>query len=117
MATKERIVPKRNYLIVLGLIVLVICGCFAFYNIYNIMHDNMISASPLSKSSITIEDLKDASKDLSADTFLVISYTKDETVYNNEKAIKKLLNKYNLMDNVKYLDITDLIYDLLNQLP
>ncbi len=111
MATKTREIPKRNYLILLGLIVLVICACFAFYNVYNIMHDNIISASPLSNSSITIDDLKDMFKDMDADTFLVISYTKDEAVYNSEKGIKKIMNKYNLMDNIKYLDISDLMLE------
>lgn len=109
--TKLREIPKRNYLILFGIGVLVVCACFAFYNIYNIMHDNIISESPLANKSITIEDLNDASLDMGADTFFIISYKKDEAVFNNEKKIKKLLNKYNLMDNVLYLDASDLMLE------
>ncbi len=108
---KLREIPKRNYLILLGLTVLIICACFAFYNIHNIMHDNIISESPLATKEITLDDLKDASIDMPSDTFFVISYKKDEKVYNNEKKIKKLLNKYNLMDNVIYLDVSNLMLE------
>ena len=111
MATKVKEIPKRNYIILIGLMVLVVCACFAFYNVHNIMHDNIISESPLANKEITLEDLNDASIDMAANTFFVISYKKDEKVYDNEKGIKKLLNKYNLMDNVVYLDVTDLMLE------
>ena len=44
---------------------------------------------------------------MSADTFLIIGYTKNSKIYQNEKEIKQLLNKHNLLDNVLYLDATD----------
>lgn len=103
----KRVIPPKNYIILIGLIVLVICACFATYNLYNIYEDNKISESPLGNKQLLYEELKNATKDMEADTFLVISYTQNREVYNNEKNIKKLLTKRNLIDNVLYLDITE----------
>ena len=106
-----RKVPKGNYMILGGVAILVICACFAFYNVYNIIQDAKISKSPLATKEVKLEDLNETSKDIGADQFLFISYTQNETVYGNEKGIKKILSKYNLLDNVMYLDVTDFIDD------
>lgn len=103
----ERVIPKRNYAILIGMIMLIICACFAFYNVYNIYQENSINTSPLSAKSVLYKDLKNATVDIGADSFLVISYTQDKNVYKNEKEIKKVLKKYDLIDNVMYLDITE----------
>lgn len=100
-------IPPKNYVILFGIAVLIICGCLAFYNVYNEVKDNNISTSPLSTNQLLYEDLSDNTEELNEDTFLLISYVQDEDVHNNEKAIRKLLNKKNLLDNVLYLDVTD----------
>lgn len=100
-------IPTKNYVILFGIAVLIICGCLAFYNVYNEVKDNNISTSPLSTHQVLYEDLNDTTEEMNADTFLLISYVQDEEVHNNEKAIRKMLNKKNLLDNVLYLDVTD----------
>ena len=100
-------IPTKNYVILFGIAVLIICACFAFYNVYKEVKDNNISSSPLSTRQILYEDLKDTTVELDADTFLLVSYVQDEDVHNNEKAIRKMLNKKNLLDNVLYLDVTE----------
>ena len=105
MATKT--IPTRNYLIVIGMIVLIITACFAVFNLYNIYQENKITKSVLSKNAVKFEDLSEITKEMSADTFLIIGYTKNSKIYQNEKEIKQLLNKNNLLDNVLYLDATD----------
>lgn len=105
MATKT--VPTRNYMILIGMIILIITACFAIFNLYNIYQENKITKSVLSKNSVKFEDLSEITKEMSADTFLIISYTKNSKIYQNEKEIKQLLNKNNLLDNVLYLDATD----------
>lgn len=107
----KRNIPSKNYVILFGIILLVICACFAFYNLYNIYQNNKISTSPLSTKEVLYEDLKNTTKEIDADTFLVISYVHDEKVYENEKDIKKYLNKNNLLNNVMYLNITDYMND------
>lgn len=104
---EKRNIPKKNYLILLGIIVLVIAACFATYNLYGIYKENRIKTSPLAETEILYEDLKNATAEIDADTFLVISYVENEAVYNNEKAIKNVLKKKDLLDNVLYLNVTD----------
>lgn len=100
-------IPTKNYVILLGIAILIICACFAFYNVYNEVKDNNISSSPLSTHQVLYEDLKDTTAEMNADTLLLVSYVQDEEVHNNEKEIRKMLNKKNLLDNVLYLDITE----------
>ena len=100
-------IPTKNYVILFGIAILIICGCLAFYNVYNEVKDNNISTSPLSTHQILYEDLQNTTEEMNADTFLLVSYVQDEEVHNNEKSIRKMLNKKNLLDNVLYLDVTN----------
>lgn len=103
----KRVIPRKNYLILLGVIVLVFTACLASYNLYNIYQENKIKNSPLSQTEILYEDLKNATVEINADTFLVISYVEDEQVYKNEIEIKNMLKKQDLLDNVMYLNVTE----------
>ncbi len=105
MARKK--INTKNYLILIGMVILVISACFATNNLYKVIKENQISKSPLATNEVLYEDLKNTTVEINADTFLVVSYVHDEEVHNNEKAIKKLMNKHNLIDNVMYLDITE----------
>lgn len=103
----EKKIPPKNYMILIGMIILIICASFAFYNVYNIVQENKIQTSPLSTKTVLYKDLKNAMIDIEADSFLVISYTQDREVYNNEKEIRKFLKSKDLIDNVIYLDVTE----------
>jgi len=105
MAAKK--IPTKNYMIVIGMILLIISACFAIYNLYNIYQDNKITKSVFNKNEIKYEDLGNISKDLSADTFLIIGYTQDSKVHQKEKDIKQLLKKNDLLDHVLYLDMSE----------
>lgn len=104
---KKKKIPSKNYVILLGIIILVICACFAANNLYHAYKENKVRTSPLATKQVLYADLKNTTKEMNADTFLVISYLENESVHSSEKDIKKVLNKYNLLDNVIYLDITD----------
>ena len=58
----KKIIPSRNYLILIGVIILVISACFAFYNLYNIYKDNKSKTSPLANKEVLYEDLKETTK-------------------------------------------------------
>lgn len=107
----KKSIPTKNYLILFGIILLVICACFATYNLYNIYQENKIKTSPLANKEVLYEDLKNATIEIDADTFLVISYAQNREIHNNEVEIKKYLNKNNLIDNVMYLNISEYIND------
>lgn len=100
-------IPTKNYLILFGVIIFVISACFATYNLYNIYQEHKIKTSPLATKEILYEDLKNATKEIDADTFLVISYTENEEVNQNEREIMKMLKKKDLIDNVMYLNVVD----------
>ena len=102
-----RKIPTKNYLIVFGMILLILSACFAAYNLRNIYNENKITKSVFEKNSIKYDDITDITKDMSADTFLIIGYTQDSKVYQNEKEIKQLLKKQNLLDHVLYLDMSE----------
>ncbi len=103
----RKTIPPKNYVILFGVIILIICACFASFNLYSIYKDNKISSSPLSKTEVGYDDLKNTTSEMNADAFLVISYLYDEEVHTNESQIRKLLNRKNLLDNVMYLDVTE----------
>lgn len=100
-------IPPKNYIILVGVVILIICACFASFNLYSIYKENRNSASPLAKMEVNYDDLKNTTKEMPADAFLVISYLYDEDVHANEVKIRKVLNRKNLLDNVMYLDITE----------
>lgn len=105
----KKSIPTKNYIILFGIIILVICACFASFNLYNIYQENKVRTSPLANKEVLYEDLKNTTIEIDADTFLVISYTQNREIYNNENEIKKYLNKNNLIDNVMYLNISEYI--------
>lgn len=104
---EKKKIPTKNYVIVVGFIVLIICACLATFALVRAIEENNLKTSPLSNKEVLYTDFKNSTKEMDADTFLVISYTRDKDVYKNEKAIKKALNKKNLLDNVTYLDVTE----------
>lgn len=107
----KKIIPVKNYIITFGVVILIICGCLAFSNLYMIYQENRIGVSPLSNKEILYVDLKNATEDIDADTFLLISYVEDKIVHDNEVEIKKYLNKRNLINNVIYLNATEYLHD------
>ncbi len=66
-------IPTKNYVILVGIALLIICACFAFYNVYNEIKDDNISSSPLWTHQVLYEDLPDPTVEMNADTFLLIS--------------------------------------------
>ena len=102
-------IPTRNYVILVGLVILVICICMALSHLYILIENNKIKVSPLSSTAneIILDDLKKTKVELPADVFVIIGYTKDKVMNKHEKEIAKVLNKNNLMDSVYYIDAYD----------
>ena len=74
----KRKIPTKNYLILFGIVLLVISACFASYNLYNIYQENKIKTSPLAIKEILYEDLKNATKEIDADTIPLFKAVKKE---------------------------------------
>lgn len=106
---KNRI--KNHYILILGVCVLIVCAIFSAISVFNKVEKDDVNKSPLATNEILYTDIKNALKEINADTFLVISYTGDIQVHKNEKEIEKYLKKINLLDNVMYLDMKEYIND------
>ena len=91
---------RRHYIFIIGIIVLIVCAAFSLINVFVKTDRDNIDVSPLATNQILNGDIKNAMKEINADTFLVISYTNDQVVHKNEKEIEKYLKKVNLLDNV-----------------
>jgi|GEM_PF-4239772 hypothetical protein len=102
---------RRHYIFIIGIIVLIVCAAFSLINVFVKTDRDNIDVSPLATNQILNGDIKNAMKEINADTFLVISYTNDQVVHKNEKEIEKYLKKVNLLDNVMYLDLKDYVND------
>lgn len=106
----KKIIPKRNYFIIIGLIITILCACLACYNLYHIFEETNLEESPLAVKKVLINDLNNSIKDMDADTLLFISYTKNKKIHQMEKKIFNYLDEELLLDNILYLDVTEEYY-------
>ena len=109
MKTKKKY--KNHYILILGICVLIGCAIYSAVNVFNKVEKDDVNKSPLATNEILYTDIKNALREMNADTFLVVSYTGDIQVHKNEKEIEKYLKKMNLLDNVVYLDMKNYIND------
>lgn len=57
------------------------------------------------------DDIENATKELTSDDFIFISYVKSEEVRNLETRLKKIIVSKELQNNFYYLDATDLMLE------
>lgn len=109
MKTKKKY--KNHYILILGICILIGCAIYSAVNVFNKVEKDDVNKSPLATNEILYTDIKNALREMNADTFLVVSYTGDIQVHKNEKEIERYLKKINLLDNVVYLDMKNYIND------
>ncbi len=104
-----REIPKTNYFILAGIVILIICLCSATFNVVRIYKEYKLGkVSPLNISKeVDFSELSSAINEMSEDTFFVISYSGDEDIYQNEKNLKIIFRKNELLDNIIYVDVTE----------
>lgn len=102
---------QNNYLnlalILIGTIFITLAGS----NLYKNHLKNRANNSYIAKfvANIQPNEIQNASLEFSPDTFLYISYTGDQDIYNFEVKLKKILKDNELIDNFIYLNITELM--------
>lgn len=110
----EKYVPTKNYITALVLVLIVILLTLYFFKWYDVYEENKVSESYLVKTntiSSEIRDLKEVEAvftEVPDDYFIYISYTNDEEVYEMEKELKDVINKYDLNDKFYFINITDM---------
>lgn len=114
VSAKERYINPRNYLYAALILVGGILLVFLIFNWYNSKKEEQLLVSYLISSNTiesSIDDLDSISlikQEAPSSYFIYMSYTKDETIYNFEKDLKKLIDKYKLNDIFYYVDLTKL---------
>lgn len=108
----ERFIPMKNYLIAIGLVVAAVLLTVYGFAWYNVLKEGKVSQSYLVKEKVIsneIQSLKEVEAifaEVPDEYFVYISYTGSEEIYDMEKDLKKVINKYELNDQFYYLNLT-----------
>lgn len=102
---------KRNYIKLLIIIIISIMVMLLICNIYKNYKKDITNKSYISKyvSKIEYKELPNTIMELKSNSFIYLSYTGSENVYNFEKKIKKILKQNDLEDSLIYVDCTLLL--------
>lgn len=110
----ETFIPVKNYVLA-ALIVVVMLGLTWYgFKWYDVIQEEKVSTSYLiknkyiSKEISNLDEVDTVFSETPDSYFIYVSYTGDENIYNMEKTLKKEIVKYNLTDNMYYLNVTDI---------
>lgn len=111
--TSNKEIDKRRYVNYVLMMVAAILIVFIAFKLYNTLEDNKLSESVFTKMARNIhyDDIENAKSEMSSDTFILISYTKNAEVKNFEERLKKVVITNELQDKFYYLDATDLMLE------
>jgi len=73
-----------------------------------LMTSYLITSNTIQSSIEDLDSLNQIRQEAPTDYFMYISYTGNEEVYNLEKELKRVIDKYKLNDIFYYVDLTDL---------
>jgi len=109
MKNKERVIPKKNYLYLLIMFVVVVFLTFIIFDINKKYQTRKLEESYLEDylNEISANELKTILTEPSSEQFILITKTNNEDIYNFEIELKKTIKKKDLRDNFIYLDYTD----------
>lgn len=107
-------VSPKNYvyafLILVGGIVLSLY-IFEWYQVKQeekLMRSYLISSKTIESNIKDLDSLNQIRQEAPSSYFIYLGYTGDEDVYNLEKNLKRVIDKYKLNDIFYYVDLTDL---------
>ena len=108
----ERFIPMKNYLIAIGLVIAAVLLTIYGFAWYNVLKENRVSQSYLVKEKVisseiqSLDEVEAIFAEVPDEYFIYISYTGSEEIYNMEKELTKVINKYELNDQIYYLNVT-----------
>lgn len=109
---KEKIDLRKYINYVLMMIVVVLISIIAV-KLYHTYKDNKLGESVFSRITGTIQydDIENATSEMSTDSFILVSYTKNEDVKRFEEKLKDTVVEHEMQSNFYYLDATELMLD------
>ena len=111
---KKNPTNPKDYLIKIGIIIFLILALIYCYMWYRVKEQEkyqtsyLISSNTISYEMTEINEIDAVLSETPNNYFVYISYTKDQKVYNLEKDLKPIINKYDLHNNFYYLNVTDI---------
>ena len=111
-SVKEEKIDPKNYIYALLAFVGIILLVLYFFKWYQVkeeeklMNSYLITTSTIASSVNDLNSLSQIIQEAPDSYFIFLGYTKDEEVYNLEKELKKVIDKYNLNDIFYYVDLT-----------
>ena len=102
-------IPKKNYLIMIVMIIVVVFFTFLIFSIIGSIKNKKINSGYINKyvSELQYSELDTYLVEPANNTFIYLTYTGNEDIYNLETKLKKLINSYELESNFIYVDLTD----------
>lgn len=110
--SKTRNIPRKNYVIVLCIILAVVLITLYIFQWYKVSKEGKMASSYLIHSKTIAYEMKDLNEISSVfleapeEYFVYISYVNSEEVYHLEKDLKSIIDEYHLKDNFYYLNVT-----------
>ncbi len=103
----------RKYFNFVLLMVAIVLVALIVSNLYKNHQNNKLGTSVFSSSGLSIQydDIDNTLSEMPSDSFILISFVKNENVKKMESELKKAVVNNGLESNLYYLDATDLMYE------
>ena len=112
---KTRNIPQKNYFMALMLVLGAIFITFYGFQLYRLSIEERIRESYLMKTKTVLHEIKSIEEldavllETPESFFLYISYTNCRDVYELERDLRPIIERYNLQEEFYYLNITDMM--------
>lgn len=105
---KERSIPKKNYFILMLLLVAVVILTFAVVSVCKGIKSSNVASGYINKyvNELSYNELDTYLVEPSSNTFVYVTYTGDEQIYKLEKNLKKIIANNELNDEFIYMNVT-----------
>ena len=109
MKKNDRVIPKKNYLYLVIMLVLVVIITFFIFEMNKKYQSRKLESSYLDGyvSEVNVSDLNNILTEPNSEQFILVTKTGSEEIYNLETELKKVIKNHDLRDNFIYIDYTD----------
>ena len=105
MKENRRVVPKKNYLYLIIMFIMVVIITFSIVNIAKYYDEKKLENSYLNGyiTEVTLEEVESVLTEPSSEMFIIVTEVNNENVYNFEKKLKKIIKSRDIRDNIIYI--------------
>lgn len=109
MKDNKRVVPIKNYLYLLIMLLIVVFVTFSVVKIGKYYDEKKLEKSYFDGyiSEVSLKDMKNIFTEASSEMFIIVTEVNNEDVYKQEKELKKVIKKRDIRDNIMFIDYTD----------